>query len=513
MDSAPIMSDNLDMQVNYSAATGPFGLQRREFLKLAAIGGLAAGSGLVLPRRLMATQPDRERVEVDLYMAPATAQLKAGAPTPVWKYTGRVRKGSPSVLENIPGSYLGPTFRVRRGTTVIVHMHNQLPEATITHWHGLDIPARMDGHPIYAVPPGASFTYKFVVDQRAGTYWYHPHPDMRTGTQAYMGLAGLFIVEDDDEQALALPRGGYDVPIVIQDRSFNADNTLDYEPNMVDGLLGSDIFVNGIAGFSFSAATRFYRLRLLNGCNSRILKLAFSDGTPMTVIGTDGGLIAAPRTYPYITLSPGERCEVWADFRKPLGSTFTLDSQTFTGAGSLQGQFKSIMSFTVNRSEPEPLALPTQLAPYERYQLANVANPTTPRTFPIAWAASGGFTINGQAYGLNSVLANERVPADTLELVKLTSTTSGGPRVAHPMHFHGRQFQILDRTCQPAWQGGWNSVKDGFCDDGWKDTFTIMPGEEVRLLVKWSRHRGRFLYHCHNLPHEDTGMMRNYDVV
>lgn len=508
------MSDRPDMQMLQSGAAGPLPILRRDFLRLAAIGSLAAGSGLVLPRRLMAIEPDRDRVEVDLFMAPATAQLRTGAATPIWKYTGRVRRGSPGVLETIPGSYLGPTFRVRRGQTVIVHMHNQLPEASITHWHGLDIPARMDGHPNSAVPAGASFTYKFVVDQRAGTYWYHPHPDMRTGTQVFMGLAGLFIVHDDDELALPLPRGAYEVPIVIQDRSFNADNTLFYEPNMVDGMLGSDIIVNGIAGFSLSAATRVYRLRLLNGCNSRIVKLAFSDGTPMTVIGTDGGLMAAPRTYSYVTLAPGERCELWVDFRdKPVGTALSLDSQTFTGAGALQGQFKGIMNVSIDRAEAETLTLPTQLVPYERHQLASAVNPTTPRTFPIAWAASGGFTINGQAFGMNSVLANERVPADTLELVKLTSTTAGGPRVAHPMHFHGRQFQILDRTCQAAWQGGWNSVKDGFCDDGWKDTFTIMPGEEVRLLVRWSRHRGRYVYHCHNLPHEDTGMMRNYEII
>lgn len=512
------MSDNPDMQVNYSNPGGHSGLDRRDFLKLAAVGGAAAfGGGLVLPRASWATamQPDRDRVELDLFMAPSTSQLRPGAPTPVWSYSGKVRKGSPNILTPIPGSYLGPTIRVKRGTTMVVHMHNQLPEPTITHWHGIDLPARMDGHPRFSVGPGATHSYKFVVENRAGTYWYHPHPNMRTGIQAYMGLAGLFIVEDDEEQALALPRGAYDVPVVIQDRSFNADNTLFYEPNMVDGLLGSDIVINGIPGFSLQAATRVYRLRLLNGCNSRIVKLAFSDGTPMTVIGTDGGLIESPRSYPYITMSPGERVELWVDFRdKPVGSSFSLQSLTFTGAGVVQGQFKNIMNVSIVRAETETLELPSTLSTIQRYQLADAANAASPRVYPIAWnSAVGGFMLNGRFFEMTDTLANERVPADTLEVVKFTSTTAGGPRVAHPIHFHGRQFQILDRTVQSSWQTGWNSLKDGFCDAGWKDTFTIMPGEEVRLLVRWTRHRGLFLYHCHNLPHEDAEMMRNYEVV
>ena len=135
-----------------------------------------------------------------------------------------------------------------------------------------------------------------------------------TAEQAYRGLASYFIVSDDAEQALDLPRGEYDLPICIQDADFDSNNQWVLpDANMV-GFFGDTTLVNGNPNVNVSAATRIYRMRLLNGSQSRILKLAFSDGTPVVVIGVDGGLLEAPEEYPYVILSPGERIELWTDF-------------------------------------------------------------------------------------------------------------------------------------------------------------------------------------------------------
>ena len=197
-----------------------------------------------------------------------------------------------------PGGYLGPTFRVRRGQRLRVQFDNRLDEASIVHWHGLDVAEESDGHPRFAVEGGGRYRYDFTVQNRPGTYWYHPHPDGRTGYQVYAGMAGLFLVVDDDDAARGLPALEFDLPLVIQDRSVGADGELVYEPSTMLGFLGDRMFVNGRPEASFDVRAGSYRLRLVNGSNARIYKLAWSDGSPMTVIGSDGGLLGAPSTKP-----------------------------------------------------------------------------------------------------------------------------------------------------------------------------------------------------------------------
>jgi FtsP/CotA-like multicopper oxidase with cupredoxin domain len=437
----------------------------------------------------------------------STQQIVPGPVTDVWRYTANVVTGPADTLSTIPNSYLGPIISLNTGDEVLIQFQNDLAYETTTHWHGMDVPDVADGHPKDAMPPGGSYDYEFIVRNRAGTYWYHPHPDMMTGEQVYRGLASVLIVSDPLEQALALPRDEFDIPLLIQDATFTSTNEFLYFQNFI-GFFGDTTLVNGQADFNISAATRMYRLRLLNGSQSRILKLAFDDGTPMVVIGVDGGLLEEPSQYPYVMLSPGERIEIWADFTgKDLDDVITLQTLPYTSdAGPGQGALDDLMTFTIDRAESESLTLPITLIPIgETY---NVADATAFKTYPIDMQ-TGPFTINGGLFSMLHTDLNEEAYGDDLEQITITNT-DGLLLIAHPIHFHGRQFQIISRTIDGSYAVGYASVKDGLVDGGWQDTFLIMPGETVQYLVRWSRHPGLYMYHCHNLPHEDMGMMRNF---
>ena len=248
--------------------------------------------------------PDLPTLAVDLTAGKATLPIFSGPETSIWRYQASAKEGSGESIQTLRGSYLGPIFRVRQGQRVQVRLKNELPDPTIIHWHGLRIPEDMDGHPRSAIAPGKSYEYDFQVINRAGTYWFHPHPHELTGPQVNYGLAGLFIVSDDEEAALGLPSGEYDIPLVIQDRTFDSQNQMVYLANgMMDqmiGFLGDTFLVNGAPKASMEVKASVYRLRLLNGSNSRIYKLAWQDGAPLTVIATDGGLLEKPVTRDYI---------------------------------------------------------------------------------------------------------------------------------------------------------------------------------------------------------------------
>ena len=501
--------------------------------------GRSAEAGAVHLTPSLASSLFLPDVEIALEASPATVALFPGAPTRVWKYSGKVLHGSPDSLEVIPGSYLGPTLRLRKGQKVRIRFTNSLPETSIVHWHGLHVPASMDGHPRDAIASGQTFVYEFEVINRAGTYWYHPHPHDRTGSQVYPGLAGLLIVEDEEAQKLGLPSGAYDLPIVLQDRSVDEDTQLVYLTNgMMDGMngfLGDRILVNGRPDFTLSVATRTYRLRLLNGSNSRVYKLAWSDGTPLTVIGTDGGLLEKPTVRRYITLAPAERIELLVDFRKyPFHSKLELRSLEFSGAPSggmgadaplPNGAPFSVLKVQVMRQEKESFAVPATLTPITRYRFNDAVNVAAPRRFTLSMGHMR-WLINGRTFQRDEVADDETVRLNTLEVWEFVNQTQssdatggmggmgmmGGMAMAHPLHIHGLQFQVISRRIAPEFRSQWMSLRDGFVDEGWKDTVLIMPGETIRLLLRFETYSGLFLYHCHILEHEDMGMMRNYRI-
>ena len=250
---------------------------------------------------------------------------------------GQLVTGPADTLETLPGSYLGPVIRLRRGQQVRVRFANQLGEDSIVHWHGLDVPDSADGHPRLAIGHGQEYVYDFTVTNRAGTYWYHPHPHMRTGAQVYQGLAGLLLVTDDDEDALALPSGEAELLCVLQDRRFDARNQFVYQGGgqmeMMNGFLGDRMLVSGQLQPTREVDAGWHRVRLLNGSNARIYKLAWSRDLPMTIIGGDGGLLERPVVQRTLTLAPGQRADVLLDLTGlGAGTDVHLDSVAFPEA-------------------------------------------------------------------------------------------------------------------------------------------------------------------------------------
>jgi len=235
---------------------------------------------------------------------------------------------------------LNPLLRIQKGAHLRVRYWNALDETSIVHWHGLKVDTNNDGHPHYAVGSGQTYDYHFSVSNRAGTYWYHPHPHHLAAKQAYLGLAGLLIVEDPEELALQrsldLSLGATDVPLLIQDKRFGEDGALRYAPGAQDhfhGYLGDRVLVNLTPAPCFDCAARLYRFRLVNGSNARIYRLAFlrgADPLELHVIGADGGLLERPVAAREIFLSPSERADVLVDLSPaPLGDRIVLASLPF----------------------------------------------------------------------------------------------------------------------------------------------------------------------------------------
>jgi len=498
-------------------------LNRRDFLYQLGLSSAAVSVGGLLsacsfPAALISNStlnpPD---IELALSASPDEVQIFPGVKTNVWRYQGEVLSGPANTIQTLPNSYLGPILHLKRGQSVRVHFTNQLTEPSIIHWHGLHVPESADGHPRLAVAPGQKYIYDFTVADRAGTYWFHPHPHGRTGPQVYNGLAGLFIISDDEETALGLPSGDYDLPLVIQDRTFDDDNQLYYgSTNMMDqmvGFLGDQILVNGQPDFSLSTENRPYRLRLLNGSNSRIYKLAWDDGTPFTIIGTDGGLLEKPVERNYITLAPAQRIELWADFSSYKVSShmrlINLSADTPGGVAEF-----SILSVNIDREATSTSVLPEQLSSITWHQEADAVNHSAPRDFILSMDMGMVWNINDRTFKMKDVAKDEIVQLGDLEMWRFTNAGGRGMGMTlpHPMHIHGLQFQVLDRQIDQSMENTWSTISEGLVDEGWHDTVLVMPGERVRALLKFEDFSGLYLYHCHNLEHEDMGMMRNYLV-
>ncbi|MBL8056709.1 MAG: multicopper oxidase domain-containing protein, partial [Anaerolineales bacterium] len=265
------------------------------------------------------------------------------------------------------------------------------------------------------------------------------------------------------------------------------------------------------------------------GSNSRIYKLGWSTGEPLTVLGTDGGLLAEPVEKPYVMLAPGERVELWADFsRFTAGAEFSLDSLAFAGAedpGSMMGMMSSgpaqgtpltILRVKIERTEAETRTLPKTLSVLPRLSAQATRNADQPRETRLQ-LRNMTWLINGRQFVMDEALPEETVSAGSLETWDIINERNPGEMMdangmAHPIHFHGVQFRVASREVAPELKTGWDTVSAGFTDEGWKDTVLVMPGERVRLLVPFGSDPGLFVYHCHILEHGDQGMMRNFRV-
>ncbi|KJS33139.1 MAG: hypothetical protein VR64_04215 [Desulfatitalea sp. BRH_c12] len=521
-------------------------IDRRHFIKWtgAAIAGLAGLSFTPFINSQALWGANREssfEPDVDIYLEAVSRQVPilSGPDTDVWSYRGKVLVGPTDTLDLSDTSYLGPTFRLKKGQKVRIRFLNLLPYDTIIHWHGLHVPDLMDGHPRLVVGLGSSYTYEFEVLNRAGTYWYHPHPHGRTGHQLYSGLAGVLIVSDKEETSLPLPTGDHDLSLVIQDRLFDQNNQLVYMPggmmDRMNGMLGDRILVNGRANASTDVDAGAYRLRIINASNARVYRLAWDDGRPLIVIGTDGGLIERPEHKEDVLLSPGERLEIWADFsRYPVDAGVRLISRPLPEAASggmrggmrggrgmmgrgmmggmmgrqsrLENETFTIMRFKVGSVTGPKLDLPDKLTPLERITRADADNSSV-RRFTLSMAHMQGL-INGRVFAMQEVAPDEIVHLGATEIWEFANEVSGmgmmNMPMVHPMHIHAVQFKVLNR---------WGVGHNGYMDKGWKDTVLLLPGEGVQVIARFAPYTGLYLYHCHNLEHGDGGMMRNFRIV
>lgn len=406
----------------------------------------------------------------ELRCAPAMADLGDGRMRRVLAYNGQ---------------FPGPTWNARTGDWITVRMLNDLDEDTITHWHGLIVNFQNDGGPHLAVPPGWYYDYNFQVTQRAGLNFYHPHPHMRTGPQVCLGLAGAFIIRDAEEDGLGLPSGAYEVPLVIRDVSFDSRGDLVYNPTST-GFKGKYPLVNGTLQPQLDVDQGVYRFRILNGANARVFRLALSNGSPFTIIGNDGGLLAGAASVTTIELGMGERLDVLVDFSAlSAGEALTLRCLSakwnlvqFVGSGRPGVAYTppSVLSSIV------PLQGPVQ--------------PT--RTFTF----DGMSRINGQQYDMHRI--DFRVPHGVTERWRFKT----GGNAPHPVHVHGTSFQVVSRTGGRGRLFPW--------EGGWKDTVLLHDRETVDVLIRFDhyhgQHDGQYVMHCHQLEHEDMGMMANFIV-
>ncbi|MEO8102681.1 MAG: multicopper oxidase domain-containing protein [Betaproteobacteria bacterium] len=411
------------------------------------------------------------------------------------------------------GQWPSPLIRLSPGSTLDITLQNQLAEATNIHWHGLAAAAGMDGHPTEVAAPGAIRRYNFAVNERPGTYWYHPHPHGATARQAYFGLAGLLIVDDGNDAARGLPTGIRDIPLVLADKRVS-NGSLIYQPDFMDimtGWLGNVMTVNGAAGpVTTGVEAAVIRLRLLNASNARVLNPALASGRSFWLIGTDGGLLAAPVAVNSLLLAPGERADVLIDLRGDAGQTIKLVSAAFSMAGGMmgsgmmsaapsQGSAFDLVTFSVSAAPGgNPGTVPATLSPIARFDLRTSAGSRKFELTAMGAMTSGLHRINGLSY--DSARIDFVVRRGDLERWQFINFGME----PHPMHVHGTQFQVVSRDG--------NAATRFATDLGWKDTVLVRSMESVEIALRFSM-AGNYVLHCHNLEHEDDGMMLNFNVV
>ena len=510
----PVAAENFQRKLFIPVASGPFGV-----LEVAA------------PLRFRATA-----ASFPLLPGPASQ-----APSPFLLYQ----------TEHAGQAYQNPILRIERGARFVASLDNALAEPTIIHWHGLHTPAKMDGHPRDTIAPGARYDYDFTVRNRGGTYWYHTHAHELTAKQAYNGLASFFLVDDEDQRKLAkaldLKLGVTDLPLVIQDKQFDAQGALVYRPSAQEsmmGWLGDIVLANLTPNAAHVVTPRTYRLRLLNGSNARIYRLGFVKGDtalPFTVVGTDGGLIERPETVTEAFLAPGERLDVLFDAAQAQpGDTVFLRSLAFdpmenegsggamSGMSGMSGQGNQGMSHGMTGMGSSRLPLG---APFNVLKLSVTAGDRVVTTLPTVLSeikpirTEGAlerkielsmehmrFLINGRTFRMDEIAFE--VKRGAVEIWSINNPTVGMP---HPMHIHGFSFQVLERlNSPPQWSAAARFGKGRAASDmGWKDTVLVWPGETVRIAIDFAHDfpgSQTYVFHCHNLEHEDAGMMINFRV-
>jgi spore coat protein A, manganese oxidase len=429
----------------------------------------------------------------------------------------------------------GPTIEVRRGQPIRVEWANALPAKhlftidhslhgaetdvpdvrTIVHVHGSRVPPASDGYPENWYAAGRSLTAHYPNQQDAGTLWYHDHAMSITRLNLYAGLFGFYLIRDEVEDALNLPVGDYEIPLMLYDRTLTIDGQLHYPVSTdparpwVATFAGEAVLANGKLFPYLNVEPRAYRLRIANVSNGRFLYLGLSSGEKFWQIGSDQGLLSAPVTSTHLTLAPGERADVIVDFAGRDGQKIVLASDRFEilqfrvyvkrgfGAFVAPVQLRSIVRMR------EQDAVKTRLLTLDGDDDAD-----NDMSMPMP------MTLNGSSW---HDPVTEQPVLNTVEIWSLVNLTDD----SHPIHLHLVRFQILDRRPfdlfaylnEEELRYTADPIPPGAGEAGWKDTVRADPGMVTRIIVRFEGYVGRYVWHCHVLEHEDNDMMRPYDVV
>ncbi len=561
-------------------------LTRRAFLR--AVGATASSTmaaGVLRARQAEAKRPSGSLARfVDPLPVPYRAQPRGAVDgMPLFRIAMRQVKQKlhrdlrPTTVWGYDRLYPGPTFDVRLGAPIAVEWSNTLPAAhlfpidttlhgdeppapavrTVVHLHGAKVLPDSDGHPEAWFTRGFSQTgpffgptiYHYPNDQPATSLWYHDHALGTTRLNVYAGLAGFYFIRDAIEDALDLPRGPDEIPLLIQDRSFNPDGSLLYPvqtpgdpdprvpPVWIPEFFGDTILVNGMVWPYLEVEPRRYRFRMLNGSNARFYHLTLNeswpDGSPLgrpgpafIQIGTDGGFLPAPVHRSHLTIGPAERFDVILDFSGADGRFFVLNNDAkapYPDGDDVVPTEVMLFKVTKRLRGHDGSSVPASLAPVPL--LSPSAAVTTRDLVLTELDSDAGNPIVGLINAPWEAPVTETPKAGSIEVWQIINTTED----AHPIHVHLVQFQILDRRPFDVTRFPGALVFTGPAvapppneRPASKDTVKAFPGEVTRIIARFDLPTGtpvvrgekfRYVFHCHILEHEDNDMMRPYDVI
>ncbi|MHA7154138.1 multicopper oxidase family protein [Arthrobacter sp. TMN-50] len=510
-------------------------ISRRQVLVGGGLGALGAGALLVPTRSIDAKSISRlPSWEMPLPFRTAFVQAPILEPdstsidpvdgAPINHYTITQMAATAAILPRLKtpilsynGIFPGPTISIDQGTKATVRVRNQLPPThpfdghpltTSTHLHGSASLPQFDGYASDITRPGFRKDYHYPNFQPARTLWYHDHGVHFTALNVYFGLMAQYHLHDAVERAL-LPQGKFDVALSISDAIFAANGTLGYADNAHSGLWGDVILVNGRPWPVMKVQKRIYRFRILNGCISRSLRPTLSTGDPVTFVGGDGGLLPLSQTAAIWRHASAERYEILIDFRKYFTGQRVLLRNLSNKNNVDYDHTDKIMAFDVtdepvDRSDPTWNTIPGVLATNSPVMALTPSQAKKVRRFRVKRDdATNLWTINGETWQDVITSGYKRVIADPgLDDVEIWEFENSSGGWFHPIHLHLVDFKILSRNGRAPFP----------YEKGPKDVVYVGEGETVRLLMRFGPHKGRYMIHCHNLPHEDHDMMVQFRV-
>ncbi|NQY20336.1 MAG: multicopper oxidase domain-containing protein [Campylobacteraceae bacterium] len=476
-------------------------MKRRNFVKL-SISSLVVSS--LRPLNLQAKVIQNELKIPILIDSKINKDIKISIQNSLHEFV----KGVKSNTLSFSDTYLGPTIKLYQNHKTNITFFNKINEETTVHGHGLLVNGDVDGGPQSIILPGKSKKIDLDITQEAGLSWYHPHIMEKTAEQVHSGLAGLYIIEDENSLNLNIPKtyGLDDIPLIIQDRSFTNGKMTKYKASgevMMEGLREDTIVVNGVLNAKKTVPKGWIRLRLLNASNARFYKFTFKNNLKFFKIATESSFLNKAIEISELIMSPGERNEIMIDLSnqksvKLLANFLPADEEDEMFFMKWFTKTQTVLELNVDKNNTTSTILPDKLNNI-KYLKKNDAKRT--RKFELEMDdennSSNMFKINGKTMDMNYI--NEHIKKGEIEIWKIK-----GDMMPHPFHIHGVAFQILKH----------NGKRPKLEDQGWKDTI-IISNEWTKVIMKFDKEADKktpFMYHCHILEHEDKGMMGQFVV-